>query len=110
MENTVNNTVTETTVQLGRPVNPFSARQARLRDLEFRRSIGECKRGRPTVEGSKRQAVLAERAAKVEAGIELKKGRPVNMESKRQQEIARKAAAKAAAENVVARIIELAVK
>ena len=95
MENTANNTTETVTAQLGRPVKPFSARQERLRDLEFRRSIGECKRGRPTVAGSKRQEVLAERAAKVEAGIELKRGRPVNMESKRQQEIARKEAAKA---------------
>ena len=34
------------------------------------------KRGRPTVEGSKRQAVLAMRAAKVAAGGEIKRGRP----------------------------------
>lgn len=34
------------------------------------------KRGRPTVEGSKRQAVLAMRQAKRDAGIEIKRGRP----------------------------------
>ena len=34
------------------------------------------KRGRPTVEGSKRQAVLEMRAAKVAAGGEIKRGRP----------------------------------
>ena len=34
------------------------------------------KRGRPTVTGSKRQAVLAMRAAKVAAGGEIKRGRP----------------------------------
>jgi hypothetical protein len=34
------------------------------------------KRGRPVVEGSKRQAVLAMRAAKVAAGGEIKRGRP----------------------------------
>ena len=34
------------------------------------------KRGRPTVEGSKRQAILAMRAAKVAAGGEIKRGRP----------------------------------
>ena len=34
------------------------------------------KRGRPTVEGSKRQAVLAMRSAKVAAGGEIKRGRP----------------------------------
>ena len=34
------------------------------------------KRGRPVVAGSKRQAVLAMRAAKVAAGGEIKRGRP----------------------------------
>ncbi len=36
------------------------------------------KRGRPTVEGSKRQAVLAMRAAKVAAGGTIQRGRPKN--------------------------------
>ena len=36
------------------------------------------KRGRPTVEGSKRQAVLAMRAAKVAAGGTIQCGRPKN--------------------------------
>ena len=34
------------------------------------------KRGRPVVNGSKRQAVLAMRQAKRDAGIEIKRGRP----------------------------------
>ena len=34
------------------------------------------KRGRPTVAGSKRQAVLAMRQAKRDSGIEIKRGRP----------------------------------
>jgi len=34
------------------------------------------KRGRPIVAGSKRQAVLAMRDAKRNAGIEIKRGRP----------------------------------
>jgi FKBP-type peptidyl-prolyl cis-trans isomerase 2 len=34
------------------------------------------KRGRPVVNGSKRQAVLVMRAAKVAAGGEIKRGRP----------------------------------
>jgi len=34
------------------------------------------KRGRPVVEGSKRQAVLAMREAKRASGIEIKRGRP----------------------------------
>ena len=38
--------------------------------------VAPARRGRPTVEGSKRQAVLAMRAAKVAAGGEIKRGRP----------------------------------
>jgi hypothetical protein len=34
------------------------------------------KRGRPIVNGSKRQAVLAMRQAKRDSGIEIKRGRP----------------------------------
>ena len=34
------------------------------------------KRGRPTVEGSKRQAVLVMREAKRANGLEIKRGRP----------------------------------
>ena len=37
---------------------------------------GSAKRGRPVVNGSKRQAVLAMRQAKRDAGIEIKRGRP----------------------------------
>ena len=36
----------------------------------------DLKRGRPVVNGSKRQAVLAMRQAKRDAGIEIKRGRP----------------------------------
>ena len=75
---------------LGRPSNPSSARQKRIAELEAKRVNGECKRGRPTVAGSKRQDVLAARAAKVTAGGTLSKGRPVNVNSKRQQELAAK--------------------
>jgi hypothetical protein len=82
----------ESTKQLGRPVNPNSARQQRIAELEAKRAAGECKRGRPTVAGSKRQEVLAAREAKRAAGIELKRGRPVNPESKRQQQLAAKTA------------------
>ena len=79
---------------LGRPSNPSSARQKRIAELEAKRVNGECKRGRPTVAGSKRQDVLAARAAKVAAGGTLSKGRPVNVNSKRQQELAAKAEGK----------------
>ena len=34
-------------VKLGRKVNPNSARQIRLRELELKRQNGELKRGRP---------------------------------------------------------------
>jgi hypothetical protein len=75
---------------LGRPSNPESARQKRLAELEAKRASGNCKRGRPSVAGSKRQAVLAARAEKVASGGTLSKGRPVNPNSKRQQELAAK--------------------
>ena len=75
---------------LGRPSNPDSARQKRIAELEAKRAAGECKRGRPSVAGSKRQAVLAARAEKVANGGTLSKGRPVNVNSKRQQELAAK--------------------
>lgn len=37
------------------------------------------RRGRPVIEGSKRQEVLAKRAEKRAAGIEIKRGRPKQM-------------------------------
>jgi hypothetical protein len=45
-------------------------------------------KGRPTVEGSARQARLTARAARVAAGGEVKKGRPSNPDSARQQRLA----------------------
>jgi hypothetical protein len=53
------------------------------------------KRGRPTVEGSKRQAVLAMRAAKVAAGGEIKRGRPTGTKKVAEVTIEVKAKAKA---------------
>lgn len=50
------------------------------------------KRGRPVVEGSKRQARLNAQAAKVAAGGTIAKGRPSNPSSKRQAKLADKAA------------------
>ena len=38
--------------------------------------MGIFRKGRPTIEGSKRQEVLAARAAKAALGIEVKRGRP----------------------------------
>ena len=47
----------------GRPVNPNSARQQRLALMEERRANGEVKRGRPTDPNSKRQQALAAKVA-----------------------------------------------
>ena len=87
----VANVENNVTKALGRPSNPESARQKRIAELEAKRAAGDCKRGRPSVAGSKRQAVLAARAEKVANGGTLSKGRPVNLNSKRQQELAAKA-------------------
>jgi hypothetical protein len=67
------------------------------------------KRGRPVVAGSKRQAVLAMRDAKRNAGIEIKRGRPagtkktstdVTVEVKAKQTKAQKQAAMATVADV----------
>tara|TARA_B110000503_G_C7126633_1_gene404905 strand:+ start:954 stop:1226 length:273 start_codon:yes stop_codon:yes gene_type:complete len=84
MENT-------TQTQLGRPSNPNSARQIKIQERLTKKEAGTLKRGRPVIEGSKRQEVLQKRSEKVSNGIELKKGRPVNVSSKRQIELAKKA-------------------
>lgn len=81
-------------VQKGRPVNPNSARQLRLKELELKRKNGELKRGRPVVEGSARQLRLKELDEKRENGT-LQKGRPVNPNSKRQLRLAELEAKKA---------------
>ena len=62
----------------GRPINPNSARQQRLCELEAKRIAngGTIKRGRPVNATSERQLRLAELAAKRAAGT-LKRGRPV---------------------------------
>lgn len=46
------------------------------------------RKGRPTVEGSKRQAMLATRAERIANGGEIKRGRPASTTSKRQQKLA----------------------
>jgi len=89
MTNTTNTTETK---QIGRPANPNSARQKKIQDRLAKKEAGTLKRGRPVIEGSKRQEVLAKRNEKVSNGIELKKGRPINVNSKRQVELAKKMA------------------
>lgn len=78
------------TKQLGRPVNMNSVRQQRIQERLMKAELGLLKRGRPIVEGSKRQEVLKKREEKVSNGIELKRGRPINFNSKRQIELAKK--------------------
>ena len=41
------------------------------------------RKGRPTVEGSKRQAMLAARAERIANGDQIKRGRPASTTSKR---------------------------
>jgi hypothetical protein len=91
------NTTNTTSTQLGRPVNPNSARQQRLNELAEKRANGTCKRGRPVNGESKRQEVLKAREDKVNSGVELKRGRPVVEGSARQIRLAEQAARKAAA-------------
>ena len=87
MKNTANTTETK---QIGRPANPNSARQMKIQERLAKKEAGLLKRGRPVIEGSERQEVLAKRNEKVSNGIELKKGRPVNPNSKRQMELSKK--------------------
>jgi len=63
----------------GRPINANSVRQQRLHELELKRIAGggTIKRGRPVNLNSTRQLRLADAAAKKALGIEVKRGRPV---------------------------------
>lgn len=83
------NNTTETK-QLGRPTNPNSVRQQKIQERLAKKEAGLLKRGRPVIEGSKRQETLAKRSEKLSNGIELKRGRPINPESKRQTALAKK--------------------
>jgi hypothetical protein len=87
--------VVKSVAQKGRPVNPNSARQMRLKELDEKRKNGEVKRGRPVKEDSARQMRLAELEAKRKNG-ELKKGRPSNPNSARQMRLAELEAKKVA--------------
>jgi hypothetical protein len=61
----------------GRPTVEGSARQARLAARAARVAAGgTVQRGRPAVEGSARQAKFAAQAARIAAGGEIKRGRP----------------------------------
>ena len=77
--------------QLGRPVNPNSARQQRLAQAPGRKT------GRPINVNSVRQQRLAELDAKrIANGGSIKRGRPVNATSERQLRLAELAARRAA--------------
>ena len=77
--------------QLGRPVNPNSARQQRLAKAPGRKT------GRPINEDSVRQQRLRELAIKrVQGGGTIKRGHPVNATSERQLRLADLAARRAA--------------
>ena len=52
-------------VRTGRPINPNSARQQRLAELEAKRSNGTLRRGRPVNPNSARQQALREAALKL---------------------------------------------
>lgn len=62
----------------GRKINPNSSRQQRLAEMEARKGAngGEVKRGRPSNSNSARQQAIAERQALLDAGIVIKRGRP----------------------------------
>jgi hypothetical protein len=70
--------VTVQGIKTGRKIDPTSARQLRLKELEAKRANGELKRGRPTVADSARQLRLKELEAKRANGT-LKLGRPAKV-------------------------------
>ena len=68
---------TEKSAKRGRPVIEGSARQAKLANRTTKLANGETiSRGRPSNPTSKRQARLAAQAARAAAGVEIKVGRP----------------------------------
>jgi hypothetical protein len=73
-----------TEVKLGRKINPNSARQIRLAELEAKRSNGELKRGRPVDRTSATTNPFKMKAI----GLTLGQGRPVNPNSARQIRLA----------------------
>mgnify|MGYP003341843374 FL=1 len=68
---------TEKSAKRGRPVIEGSARQAKLANRATKLANGESiSRGRPSNPTSKRQARLAAQAARAASGVEIKVGRP----------------------------------
>lgn len=92
---------TEEKPQLGRPVNPESARQKRLAEIAEKRAKGEIKRGRPVVEGSAHQEKLKAQAERKAAnGGVARRGRPVDPTSPRQMRLAEMEAKRAAGQEI----------
>ena len=87
-ENKIAKHASATGEKLGRPVNPTSARQIRLAEIQAKREAGLIKRGRPSVPGSMNALKKDLRLAKMLFGIEIKRGRPTNPESARAKRIA----------------------
>jgi len=54
----------------------YKLKTIKIKVMSKTKTTNTVKRGRPVVAGSKRQAVLAMRDAKRNAGIEIKRGRP----------------------------------
>lgn len=73
---TVTNEGVTKSARPGRPVNLDSVRQKMLAEKQRLREEGLLRRGRPSVEGSARQARMQARAEKIAAGIAIKPGRP----------------------------------
>jgi hypothetical protein len=73
---TVTNEGVTKSTRPGRPVNLDSVRQKMLAEKQRLREEGLLRRGRPSVEGSARQARMQARAEKIAAGIAIKPGRP----------------------------------
>jgi hypothetical protein len=78
---TVTNEGVTKSTKPGRPVNLDSVRQKMLAEKQRLREEGLLRRGRPSVEGSARQARMQARAEKIAAGIAIKPGRPKVKES-----------------------------
>ena len=84
--NKVVEVVVEVVAIKGRPVNPNSVRQLRLKELEAKKAAGTLVKGRPVNESSERQLRLKMQALNKALGI--KQGRPVDKNSARQQRLA----------------------
>ena len=77
VETVTNETVTAEVKAKGRPANPESKRQQRMKEMAERKANGTFKKGRPINGTSARQKRLAELAAKALAnGGTVKRGRP----------------------------------